>query len=512
MKRRLFRNRKTRYAGIAAVLTVLVIAVVILTNTVFGSLANRYEWYTSMNARANYDVTTVCYNLLDSAFASMDADNRSAPVEIIFCDTEEMWTTDETQNYVYHTAKSIDERYENVTLSFYDIKINPNSVKQYAIDDETGNPISILDSDVIIACEDYHRQYKLEDFFAFYDNANTEVWAYDGERTLAAGILRAINRVPQTVCLTSDHGELFYDYELIRLLDDAGYQIVSDFSLSDDPIPNDCSLIITYNPNSDLNDTEGLAENEKLDRFLAEGGNNYLVFLSNGTPRLSNLERYLKEWGVETSYFNNTDNGKLYRYTVQDLKKSLTSDGYTIYGELSERASGADSFGGLADSVVFKNATALAHTNDFIASEDGSYIKGNRTMYSVYNASSSAELWANGEVRGGDSAMLMTVTEQKNDTNGVSRVCVVASAEFVSREQVQSAVLDNPDVMQRLFGIMGQDYPTEGIKLKPFGTMQISTITTSQMLRWTISLTVIPAFVVAVTGIVILVKRRRTQY
>lgn len=67
MKKRIFRNRRTRYAAISVVLTVLVITVVILVNSVFGSLAGRYEWVSYMTAEANYDVTSVCYSLLDSA-------------------------------------------------------------------------------------------------------------------------------------------------------------------------------------------------------------------------------------------------------------------------------------------------------------------------------------------------------------------------------------------------------------------------------------------------------------
>lgn len=509
MKKRIFRNRKTRYASISTVLTVLVIAVVILANTVFGSLANRYEWVTSMNAKANYDVTTVCYNLLDSAFANADADKREEPVQLIFCDTEEVWTSDETQNYLYHTAMSIADRYERVTISFFDIRIHPGSVRQYAVNPLTGEEMPIRYDDVIVVCGDYYHVYNLRDFFSFTDAARTNVWAYNGERKLAAGILRALNRKPQTVCLTSNHGELFYDDELAYLLEDAGYHVVSNFNLADDEIPEACTLIVTYNPNSDLDFSDGIKENEKLDRFLSKTGNNYLVFLSNGSPRLTNLETYLRQWGVEATYYNDSTTGKSYRYTVQDSSNSLTSDGYTIYGALSERANSAALFEGVDKSVVFQNATALTHASDFEALADGSYQKDKRTVYSVYEASETASLWANGSVRGGNSALLMTLTEQKNEDGGVSRVGVFASCSVVSREFAQSAVFENPDVMFRLFDVMGQEYTPEGIKIKPFGTMQISTITTAQMLRWTICLAVIPASLVAVAGIVVMIRRRR---
>ena len=105
--------------------------------------------------------------------------------------------------------------------------------------------------------------------------------------------------------------------------------------------------------------------------------------------------------------------------------------------------------------------------------------------------------------------MLMTLTVQSNENGAPSCVGVVASAEFVAQEQLQTAVLQNPDVMQRMLGLMGQKYSVEGINLKPFASTDISTITTSQMLRWTLCLALIPAGVIAVAGIVILIRRRR---
>lgn len=510
MKKRLFRNRRTRYAGISAVLTVLVITVVILVNSVFGSLASRYHWVTSMNAKANYDVTGVCYDLLDRELAEIDATERDANVRVIFCDTEAAWSEDETQSYLLHTAKSICDRYDRLTIEFYDTRLNPTAVRPYATNQKTGESIPVKESSVIIVCEDYHRVYNLEEFFVFKDNANTNVWAYKGERTLATGILRALNRDVKVACITSNHGEAFTDYEIAYLLDDAGYDVRSDFDLSTEEIPEKCSLILTYNPNSDLDVSVGIEENRKLDEFLAKEGNAFLVFLSTGTPQLANLEAYLNGWGVKSGVHVDPANGKSYRYTVQDSAQSLTSDGYTIYGNLSSEATARQMFSSNESNVVFKNATALGHASDFVANGDGTYSKGDsRKLYSIYEASEDAVLWANGVARDGDSSMLMTLTEQKHTSGRSSYVGVVASSDFASRDQLQSAVYRNSDVLYRLLSNVSGEYSIEGLKLKPFASTEISTITTAQMLRWTICLTVIPAGLVAVTGIVILIRRRR---
>lgn len=509
MKKRIFRNRRSRYAAISATLTVLVIAAVILANSVFGSLAGRYEWYSYMTAEANYDVTSVCYSLLDKKLSESDPDKRTGDVRILFCDTEEAWKADSTQSYLYHTAKSIGDRYEGVSVEFHNIKLNPDSVRPYTKDPETGETVIFESSGVVIVCDDYYRFYALEEFFAFSDRASGAVWGYSGERTLAAGILRALNRNPQTACLTSNHGEIFYDYELIYLLDAAGYKLNTSFDLAVDDIPDDCTLIISSNPNSDLDFTDGINEDKKLDAFLEKDGHSLIVLLANGTPKLSNYESYLQSWGVRTLYFNDPASGRAYRYTVQDTGNSLTSDGYTITGELSGDAFAQKEFAGLNESVIFKNATALTNATDFVASRDGTYVKGNRTLHAIYQTAETASLWANGVARSGDNAMLMTLTEQRNQTGGCSYVGVISSVEFAEQGMLQTAVYSNPDTLQRLFRVMGQDYTTEGLRLKPFASTDISTITTAQMFRWTACLAVIPACAIAAIAVFVLVRRRR---
>ncbi|MBQ9760784.1 MAG: hypothetical protein IJW16_05495 [Clostridia bacterium] len=512
MKKRFFRNRRSRYIGISTVLTVLVVVTVVLINSLFGSLATRYEWNVPMNAEANYDVTNVCYTLLDSTFAAATAENtakRTSNVRILFCDTEEVWREDAVQSYLYHTAKSLDARYDRVVLEFYDLFLNPDHFRDYTTDPQTGEAIDLNTTDIIVVCDDYYRVYQLKEFFVFADAKRENVQGYVGERTLAAAIISAVNRTQETACLTGNHGEVFYDYELVYLLDAAGYDVVTNFDLADEDIPAACTLLITYNPNSDLDDSQGIEESKKLDSFLAKDGNGYLVFLSNGTPTLGAMERYLKAWGVETSYHTDHATGKTYRHTVQDTSQSLTSDGYTIYGELSDSASVQERFKNTESTTVFKNATALKHAGDYAAGGNGTYTKGARTLHSVYDATRGAVLWANGVASDGSDIMLMTLTEQKNATGGSSFVSVIASADFAVRDQLQSAVYENPDVLQRLFSIMGQTDTTEGLRVKPFATSEISTITTAQMLRWTICLSVIPAGVIAILGIVILVRRRR---
>jgi hypothetical protein len=71
------------------------------------------------------------------------------------------------------------------------------------------------------------------------------------------------------------------------------------------------------------------------------------------------------------------------------------------------------------------------------------------------------------------------------------------------------AVYDNGDVLLTLFEEIGGRKAPTGLTIKPFASYDISTITTAQMLRWTIALATVPAVTVLAVAAVVLIKRRR---
>ena len=519
MKKRLIRSRRARYGWIAAVLTVLLIAAVVLANALLGTLARRYGWYGNMRAAGNYDVGEKTYSLLGAALRAADeARGGTTEVEIIFCDSPENLLKSSTVSYVYKTAISLAERDPtHLRVTCRNIWLDPDSVRGYmtttVIDPETGieseQAVSLRSTSVIIVCGSYHRVYSHNEFFVFEGGDASKVWAYSGERKLAAGILRAVAPSAPVACLTNNHGEAYYDYEILYLLDDAGYRI--DYvDLTQSPIPAECNLLICFNPNKDIAVTSGvstLSEPDLLDEFLSVPGRSFLVFLEDGTPALPNLEAYLEGWGVSTRYHKSGDTA--YRYMVQDSSGSLTSDGYTIYGKPNREGHAGELLAGLSQDPVFKNATALAPAPNFLPNGDGSYTRGDRTMYTLYETGRGAVAWANGAAVDGSGAILMALSEQTL-AGGVSRVGVVASVRFAAEEFLQSAVYGNSDLMLRLLGTFGGTTTPEGISIKPFQATTMSTVTTAQKLRWTILLAALPAAVVTAVAVPVLLRRKRS--
>lgn len=510
MKKRIIRSKRVRYGGMTVVLTVLLVAVVVLANVLVSTLASRYSWYTPMTGTADYQVTETCYSLLNATLGAQDEQ-----VRIIFCDTQENVKESSTVSYIYDTAKQLQERFSSrITLEFHNIWLDPDSVRAYTttFDPTTAEAVEtkLKSTSVIIAGADYYRVYDHSEFFVFEDGNTSNLWAYNGERKLAAGILHAIEEDAPVACLTNNHGEVFYDYELLYLLDDAGYSL-RYIDLYKDEIPEGCRLIISYNPNSDLTVSDGVSatsEIEILNNFLKDSGNSFLVFLENGTPELPNFEAFLSDWGVDTCYATGT-NGNQFRYMVQNDSQSLTSDGYTIYGAASTAGHAGELLDGLTRKTVFKNATALRAANGFVNQGDGSYRKDDRTLYGLYGSGSGAVAWANGKPVDAARSMLMTLTEQANADGGSSYVGVCASVRFASEDYLQSAVYGNTDTMMRLFTSIGKVNTPEGLTIKPFESKGISTVTTAQMWRWTLALALIPAVVCTALGVTVLIRRRR---
>jgi hypothetical protein len=509
MRKQSIRSRKVRFGVITVILTVLVVTVTILTNAVFATLAARYMWYSNLNEEQTYGVTEDCFDFVGELLES----HTASDVEIIFCDTPENLRADVTKRYVYDTATAIAERYsDRITVSCRDIWTNPGSVRDYT---ESYNPLTeetvstfIKSTSVIVVAEGYHRVYEIEEFFIFDGGDTSKVWAYNGEKKLAAGIMRALTPDAPVACLTNNHGEIFYDYELLYLLDDAGYSLAY-IDLYNEKIPDNCTLIISYNPNTDLvaDNVSEKSELDMLESFLSKDGNSFFVLVENGTPRLPNYESFLAEWGVSFGYHTDAETGKDYRYMVQDSAQSLTSDGYTIYGEPVLRGSSAQMLADLERRVIFKNATAMQAANGFVSNGDGSYTKGNRTLYGLYESGDSAVSWANGNPVSDARALLMTLTKQTN-AGATSSVGVISSVRFSSEDFLQSAVFGNTDTLLRVFTLLGQENVPEHMTIKPFTSLDISIVTTSQMLFWTVTLAVGPALIVAAVGVFVLVKRR----
>lgn len=506
------KGRKFRYGAVSVAFTALFIAVLIVVNVVFSALSTKYLWYIDMTSETLYTLSDDCVKLL----SDVDAD-----VKILFCSDPDTLEDKDTTRLVYNTALQLEEKLPNIHVETVDVIKNRSAVNKYL----TTATTEIKTTDVIIESGTEFRKLSLNSFYTFANSTTTEPWAYNAESRFAATIL-AVTRAETPVCaLLSNHGEAYADNELMSLIYDAGYEPVV-LDLSKDEIPEDCRLMICYNPTKDfMTSYDGISEVseiEKLDKFL-DGINSFMIFVSPNTPRLPNLEEYLYEWGVVFDRYTDEVNNT-YNCVVKDTSQSLTFDGYTLVSDyvtddnsLGKQVNNDLTNAGTAPKIIFSDAMPIKHS---AAYDSTGYYSSNgysRQINDIFVTSGKAVVEANGvTVEKADDynkIPLLTITTEGRQLSGstttdYSYVMACGSIDFASEQILQSNVYGNRESLYSMLRIMQKEIIYVNLAKKPFARTEIESLTTSDATSYTLALAIIPAAAVFVCGVIVNVRRR----
>ncbi|MBO5845633.1 MAG: Gldg family protein [Clostridia bacterium] len=568
MKKFSVNSRKVRYGGVTVALTALIIAVVVMLNVIFSMLSQRFLWYIDMTPELLYTISDECidlirngddefdtespiemvdkiraenkaYNAANSLTAeSKDYRNENVSINIIFCDDIDVIQSNAMQRYVYNSALELQKEFPDyINITNYNVIKNPSAVSKY----KTTTNTSIPSSSVIIEFGSEFRVYGITNFYTYdSSSSSSEPWAYDIEKKFAAAILAVTRADSPLACITNNHGESFLDYGLVNTLVDAGYQI-EQLDLSTGDIPEDCRLIVIYNPKSDFLIKDGVSdidEINKLDAFL-DGTNSMMVFMSPDSPVLPNLETYLEEWGISFDRYTD-DAGSKYPYMVKDSSQSLTTDGFTIISEYASTAGPVSSVTKdmrsvpYPKNVIFSNAMSISYsevfepshytdTSDSANSFDYGHYYSNgveRSIYDLFVTSPNAEAHAAGMVvekaTEANPLRLMTLSVETRNTqesnysviSEASYVLACGSTSFATDSLLQSSSYGNTDLLLSVCRIIGREPVPVGLIPKPFADYDIDNITTAQTTQYTVVLTVVPAVAAIVAGAVVLIRRK----
>lgn len=547
-------GRKLRYGGVTAVLTALIIAAIIVVNVIFSALAGKFLWYVDLTPELLFTLSDNCVDLLENGDPTFEnstsvtkmvdkyrAERKAKDpnfkdedlmINIIFCADPDAWTENTAQRYVYETAKQLESEFPDyIKVKNYNIIWNPTAVSGY------GGKLS--QTDVIIECGSEYRVRSLRDFYVFNDTTDSDPWAFNAEKILASAILAVTRADSPIACFTVGHDEALADEQLALTLEVAGFE-VRTVDLKTEEIPENCRLIVVFDPRADFLVNDGYSEIdeiEKLDAFL-DGTNSMMVFMSpEATDPMPNFKGYLEEWGIV--YNTLEENGKIYPYMVRDLGHSLTTEGYSVVAEYYTEGLGGSMTKDLRERssvppmMVFPNAVTLSFSDEFTPAHyvdeedptiefdyatrgvDGCY----RSIYDVFVSSSSAVAMANdrqvAKATEQNPLKLMTVSVEDRSTqesnyssvNESSYVIACGSTDFASADLMLRSY-GNSAFLEYALRIIGQEPVPVGLTFKPFGDDTIDTVTTSEAAQYTVVLAVVPALVSLVTGVVVIVRRK----
>lgn len=528
MKNSAFSSRKFKYGSLSIVMTCVIIAAVMLLNGVFKLLADKYLWYTDLTRDEIYTLSDVAVQAIE---------NVDRDVHILFCDDPDNLEADYYSKMVYKTALGLAEKNDYVHVDTVNIWREPSAVNKF----KNNSKDAIYASDIIIHSGTEFRVYRIKSMFTFNDATSTTPWAYNGEKKIVSGILAVTQAESPIACITVNHGEPFMTegalaetQYIVQLLEDGGYE-VQLLDLAHQDIPEDCRLIMIYDPQDDFLVKDGvsnISEIEKLDRFL-DGTNALMVFMNPTTPVLPNLEEYLEEWGIK--FDRHTDNlGITQGTTIRDYQNSLTEDGMTIVGSYATYGLGASLHSDMRTTyppkVIFKNAMGISYSDTYSEAwyedeEDtnykfsyGAYYKDgvSRAMYDVFLAPTTANAVVDTSVvdkaSETDPFRIMTLSRESrmvdNQNEDYSYVLACGSTDFLSSTLLLSNTYGNTDLMLSALRATGREFIPVGLDLKPFASTDIETLTTAQANRYTIILILLPTLVTAAAGIYVLVRRK----
>ena len=550
-----------------SIITAAVLLAVIALNVAVSLLSDRQLWYADTTKARYKSAESTLYTLSEECEKLIEKDaipgisrvnaERAArgedpiKLKIVFCADKDRVESNEMLRYVSYTARALAKKFsDSIEVEYINMAKNPSAVQKY----KTTSAATIYETNVIA---EFGSEYLVQNVSSFFyqDSGASSPWAYNGEQRLSAMILSLAQAEAPVCAITNNHGEGLFGADgkvldkytsFIKLVENAGYDVVF-LDLERDEIPENCRMMITFAPTSDFKafgslGEDGVSEIEKLDKYI-DGSNAFFYICDRSTPKLKNLEEYLEEWGVTVKRVEDAAK-TLENYSVMDSVNCTDAGvGNVLLGNYATTGTGASITKDMRASiylpkVLFGNSTAISPSdsywktvtekNETAGTEDCAYYTYfrngiSRAMYDVFTTHSTAVAQIGGEnyevATEQQAFKLMTVTMETrqiqesnyNSINKASYVIALSSTDFVSNEVIDSAAYGNTDVLLATLRNAGGEAMPARVELKAFYIYSIGddkAIAAANVEAWMWCLTLIPVFVITVTGGIIMIRRK----
>ena len=557
-------KRKSR--RIRRIITASVLLLVMALNIAFTVLADKNLWFTDTSDTRYikdeftlYTVTPELERLMKSEVIpeiNKVNSNRAAngeeniKLKIIFCADPDMVQGDTYLRYANYTARQLEKLFpEHIEVDYINVNKNPSAVQKYKINSAS----TIYSSSVIVEFGSEFAQIAYKAFFTASSDDEAP-WAYNGEKRFASTIMSLTRAEAPIMCITTNHGEEIYlsdgsvnpEYtEFIKVIEGAGY-IPMPLNLEKDEIPENCRMILTFNPQSDFLafgnlSGGGISEIEKLDKFI-DKSYNFMYVCNRETPYLENLEEYLEEWGIKVAREENLAD-ELVNIAVRDESMNLDGGvGDNMLAEYETTGKGSTIMQDLISmsyppKAVFGDSTFIDASDNYVksyinadeltgieAAEYYQYFKNgvSRNRFDVFKTFETATAYLDNDVyevaTNQHRFSLMTITHESreiqednyNMVDDASYVFAVASTEFFGNDALKSDAYGNTDILLSALRQTSREVVPVNLSFKAYYVYDIdqNVLMTKNVVSWVYMLALIPAAVVFVVGVVVTVRRK----
>lgn len=556
-------SRRLKYGTLNLILIAIVIAIVIVFNTIVTLLSSVLNWNVDMTKEQLYTVSDPCVELLEKV-------SGETSIDIIFCCDKDKAEKDYTNtngefalSYVHSTATQIADRLDNVNILYVNPVVEYEFMKKF---NQVSTQIDPSEDTVIVARKDengnygtMYRTYHASSFYTFLDTDTTNPYGYSGERVFASAVLSLTYDKNPTVYFITGNGEKLVDYSKqsivyltslfkycgfeIRLIDledtqytcetedcgeTWGYLVdVDELKDSDEiscsncgkkyrkdeiknkfteerDIPADALAVIINQPANDYT----ASETNKLHHYLFNREGTVMCFLDptrrgntqGSEKQFENLYAFLKENAGVT-----VDDSDL----VTDQSTVSIGGKYDFRGAVASTSASSAYLGALkgfgTSRPMFENSGIL-HIDEKYASEEGvSHLEGDVKTQALVQTSGSA-LFNN--QAGKHTVMSVTsISYYKENQPVYSYLVVCPSSGFVADENLSNPMYPNEDVVLSLIHSTTAAQVPVDLDFKTFANYELD-ITSKQATRSTVILIVVPVVIVALLGVFVIVRRK----
>ena len=343
----MFRTSGTRNGSYSVGLTVVVIAIVIVLNFVIGQLPESLRNLDVSSTRI-YEISDTTTNLLDS----LDED----------VDMTVLAVRDDTDDRITTFLSKYEALSDHINIEWVDPVLHPSALTEYDTSENT----------IVISCEATGKSTTVSfddilvpDMYSYYYYGSTDYTEFDGEGQLTSAVNYVTSDVEKTIYQTTGHGEGTLSTTITDLMDQNNYNLSEINLLMNTSIPEDCDLLLMYEPATDLSDDE----TEMLRNYLADGGKVMILLGDTNATELPNLETVLEEYGMKAA------DGY-----IADPQRCYQGNYYYIFPELSVSGDMADGIS--SEMVLLTNTHGMnlidpardtITTTGFMSSSDGAY-------------------------------------------------------------------------------------------------------------------------------------------
>ena len=277
------KSRKFKYGTLATIFTIIFIIAIILVNVLLGYMTDRFVWEFDMTKEHLFEISEDTKEVIDDMTRNVTITVLAD--ETVFRDSDKMLSN------VYEIL----QRYEalgggKITVRYINPNMNPKIFEQYNDLGDLGNNYLIVESDLRKKSMSPNSLYNIK----VDEDSNISYFVgIRAEQALTSSLLFVTQESVNTACWIRGHGEDYSKDQLDSILNKMNYD-TQVIILSQDEIPEECTLLIISSPETDY----GPDEIEKLDAFLKHGGDAIVALTPETSVSLTNLTGFFEEWGI----------------------------------------------------------------------------------------------------------------------------------------------------------------------------------------------------------------------